>query len=244
MGSAAAIAGGSIAGSLISKEASEDAAASRRKGTQAAIRSREKMFDKQLEFLREGREQAQQRMEPFREAGVSALQQYRNILEDPSALQDSAGLQFLQQQGQQQVESSASAKGMQLSGRTLGDLQERGQNVASQYRSQILGEIGELINVGQSSAAQQATTAFRGSSQAAQAAGSQGTALANLASQRGAINAAGDIGQGRALAGGVAGVTNAISAGGGLGNLFGGETSGVGAGTTPTHQSQRLRMMG
>lgn len=246
---------GAVAGAVVSgvmaKQAADDAAESRRAGQRRALTAKERMFDRKLEFLREGREQAQERLQPFQEAGVSALQQYRNILEDPSQLAESPGLQFLQQQGQQQVESSASARGMQLSGRTLGDLQERGQNVASQYRSQILGEIGQLINVGQSAAAGQATSAMQTAGQQAQAAGQQGGALANLALQRGATNAAADIGQGRAVATGITGIADYFNQDGqdqegfGLDSLFGGQTSsGVGVGTTRTQQSQRLRMMG
>lgn len=231
-----ASAAGAIGGALIAKRATDKASRRAQRGTAAATRAQERMFDRQLEFLREGREQATERLEPFREAGVGALQQYRNLLEDPTALAEDPGLQFLQQQGQRQVESSGAARGMQLSGRQLGNLQERGQGIASQFRGQILGEIGQLINVGQSAAAGQASSAFGTGQAASGAAGQAGTNLANLASQRGMIGAAGALGQGQALATGVTGVADALGQSNfSLGNLFGGQTT--------THDAQRLRMM-
>lgn len=118
MASAVGAIGGAIIGGISSDRASKRAA----RGTRRATRAQERMFDRQLEFLREGRETARADLQPFREAGVSALGQFQEILRDPSALAEDPGLQFLQQQGQRQVESSGAARGMQLSGRTLGNL--------------------------------------------------------------------------------------------------------------------------
>lgn len=209
------------------------------KGAARAAQIRRESMDDQLEFLRESREQSRSDLQPFRQAGVGALQQYQNLLEDPSQMAESPGLQFLQSQGQRQVESSASAGGMQLSGRTLGALQQRGQNTASQYRSQILGEIGQLINVGQSAAAGQATSAMQAGQASAGAAGQAGGTLANLRMGQGNAQAAGILGQGNAEAGMIedigVGLGDAASQVD-WGNLFGGQTSEGVAGNVPMRQ--------
>lgn len=132
----------------------------------------------------------QEQVAPYQEAGLAALGRYQDILADPSALADDPALQYLQQQGSERVESSGAARGTQLSGRTLEELSRTGTSIASQYRGQILGELGNLMGMGTGLGMQQTGMAV-GASQGSTAgiAGGYGN-LADLYMQGGQVQAA------------------------------------------------------
>ena len=92
-------------------------------------------------------------------------------------------------------DGSAAARGTQLSGKTLAGLQELGQTTASQYRSQIMGELANLANLGSTSIGQ----AYGVGGQQMTNTGAAYGNLANLAQQTGQIGAAAAMGQGSSL---------------------------------------------
>lgn len=122
------------------------------------------------------------------------------------ALQNTPGYQFSLQQGLQGVENSAAARGMQLSGATLKDLNNYAQGTAQQTYGQNIGYLESLAGLGQSSSGQTASGAL------ATGAGIGGT-YGNLGAQIGSNL----IGAGNARAAGQVGGANAI--GGALGGL-------------------------
>lgn len=124
---AAAVAGagaGSIVGSIIQGNATEDAA---QKQADAANHA----SDLQYQMYQQQRTD----QEPWRQAGIGALGQ----MQDPSFqhdfsasdFQEDPGYQFRMQQGQKALEASAAARGGLLSGNTGQALTDYGQNFAS-----------------------------------------------------------------------------------------------------------------
>lgn len=141
---------------------------------------------------------------PYRTAGEQGLARYQALTTSPESLYNDPTYQAMLAQGQRAVESSAAARGTQLSGGTLAALQQMGMSTASQYRSQIMNELANLANVGQTSIGQAYGI---GGQQMQQIRGAYGN-LANLAQQTGQLQAGAALGQGAAitgLAGNVAG---------------------------------------
>ena len=66
---------------------------------------------------------------------------YKQLLDDPSKIQQTAGYQFALDQGNQAINRSAAAKGMLNSGNVLAELAKYGQGMASQNYQQQLGNI-------------------------------------------------------------------------------------------------------
>jgi hypothetical protein len=127
-------------------------------------------------------------------------------LQTPGDLTKLPGYNFQLQQGQAAVDSSGAARGMQLSSATLKDLTRFGQGLASGAYQQQLGNLGNLMNLGQNSAALSGA-----------AAQNTGTNIANLTSNLGNNIAGNQIGAGTAAAAGTVGQANAI--GGALSNI-------------------------
>lgn len=66
------------------------------------------------------------------------MQNYRSLLERPSAIQSTPGYQYALEQGNQAINRSAAAKGMLNSGNVLAELAKFGQGMASQnYQQQL-----------------------------------------------------------------------------------------------------------
>lgn len=166
---------------------------------------------------------------PYREAGERGLAQYEAYTQDPGAMYEDPAYQALLAQGTQAIEGSAAARGTQLSGRTLAGLQEMGQATASQYRSQIMGELANLANIGSTAIGQAYGIGGQQMAQTGQVYGN----LANLAQQTGQIQAGAHIGQAGALANlagtlGSAYISQPQTGSGGLRGLGGSAIGGVG----------------
>lgn len=189
LGSALAISAGlGLAGSIYgSQQASESAEAGQR---QAAALTQQQLAQQQRQY-----EELLALGQPYRAAGEEGLAQYQAYTKDPSAIYADPAYQAMLSQGTKAVEGSAAARGTQLSGRTLGALQELGMSTASQYRSQIMGELANLANIGSASIGQAYGV---GGQQMAQTAGAYGN-LATLAQQTGQIQAGAQMGQYGAL---------------------------------------------
>jgi len=169
---------GDFLGDITGANAAADAAAAGQ--AQATALTREQLAQQQAQF-----EQLLALGQPYRQAGQQGLEQYLAYTQDPTAMFEDPTYQAMLQQGTKAYEGSAAARGMQLSGRTLAGLQELGQTTASQYRSQIMGELYNLANIGSTSVGQAYGVGGQQMSQTGSAYGN----LANLAQQTGQIQA-------------------------------------------------------
>lgn len=100
-------------------------------------------------------EQMQSLADPYTamgEQGLSTLQAAQmgitSILQDPSSLFETAQFKAQEKQMQRAVETSQAAKGMQLSGATLKELQTRGQELGSSEIDRALQRQGMLASLG------------------------------------------------------------------------------------------------
>lgn len=188
MGATAAIAGVGLVTGYLETQAAQDAAEAGQ--AQAAQLTREQLAQQQRQY-----EELLALGTPYRAAGERGLAQYEAYTKEPGAIYEDPAYQAMLTQGTRAVEGSAAAKGTQLSGKTLAGLQELGMSTASQYRSQIMGELANLANIGSTAVGQAYGV---GGQQMAQTAGAYGN-LANLAQQTGQIQAAAQMGQAGAL---------------------------------------------
>lgn len=187
MGGAAVIGGIGLAGSLYGSSQAADAAAAGQ--AEAAQLTREQLAQQQRQY-----EELLALGEPYRAAGERGLAQYEAYTQDPSAMYQDPTYQAMLQQGTRSIEGSAAARGTQLSGATLAGIEDYAMSSASQYRSQIMGELANLANIGSTSVGQAYGI---GGQQMAQTGAAYGN-LANLSQQTGMIQAGSYLGQGSA----------------------------------------------
>ena len=183
--------GAASVGALVSTTASKRAVSAAEAGqTEAAGLTREQMAQQETQYrelLALG--------EPYRAAGERGLVEYERLAADPSAIYEDPTYQALVAEGGRAIESSAAARGTQLSGRTLAGLQEMGQTTAAQYRGQIMGELANLANIGSTAVGQAYGVGGAQMAQTGQAYGG----LSTLAQQTGQIQAGAEMGAGGAL---------------------------------------------
>jgi hypothetical protein len=155
---------------------------------------------------------------PYVEAGKNALAEYQKMAPyqdfGMEQFQADPGYNFRMAEGMKALERSAAARGLLQSGGTLKGIQQYGQNLASseyenafsRYLSQREARMDPyryLTGIGQAAAAGQAANV-----------GSTGAALAEIAAQRGNVNAA-------AAAGTAGAIGNAFSSiGQGVGSYY------------------------
>lgn len=136
--------------------------------------------------------------EPYRESGENALAAYNYEMgmgsrpSDYSGFQETPGFQFQMNQGQQAIDGSAAARGQVFSGATLKAQQQFGQGLANQEYGNYLNRLSGMAGAGQAAAGQQAT-----------AAGNMGVSSGNALASIGNAQAAGAIGMGNAVMGGI-----------------------------------------
>ena len=175
-----------IGGAALGIYSSKKAADAEEDAAQAASSQERAMF-----------QQTREDFAPFREAGVSALERYRQtaIEGDPSAFFQSPGYQFGLGEGQKAIERAAAARGQYFTPKTVSALGRYQQDYATKEYQNYLTNLRGIIDVGSGVTSN----------------------LANLRSQSaGRLGGyAGDIGT--AQAGGYLGAGEAIS--GGLENL-------------------------
>ncbi len=201
MGVGAAIVGGSIVGGLIQGKAAKSAAKTQAGAAQAGI-------TEQQAARAESRELAQ----PFVDIGVQAGQDIQNLLADPTAGLDQINpvVDFLRNQGFEQIQESAAAQGRLGAGGTLEDLTQFNTDLAStvvpQLQNQRFNQLFNLLSSGQSAAAGQGQQAIQ-----------SGTNIGNLLNTAGRATAGGQIGQANAITGAIQNVSGAAGA---FPNLF------------------------
>lgn len=183
----AAIAGGTIVGSLISADASGNAADAQVASANQADATQRYMFDQSAKLN-----------EPWRNAGVDALDKIRSVLGiggrkyTMDDLQQDPGYQFRFNEGQKALERSAAARGGLLSGRTGKELTRYGQEYAANEYGNIYNRLASVAGLGQASARDMGSAAMNA-----------GTNSANIAMNAGNARASGYIGQANAITGGV-----------------------------------------
>jgi len=197
---AAAVVGSALLSSRASSKAASTAASATTQAADTSAAVQREMFERQVEL-----------QEPWRQAGISALNKLAPLAEQytPFGMQQfqaDPGYAFRLSEGMKALERGAAARGNLLSGATLKGAQRFGQDLASQEymnafnryqaeRAARLGPLQSLAGVGQTSA--QAL------------AGQAGQLGANL----GQTYMAGGVGAGQARASGYLGQANALTQG-------------------------------
>ena len=152
----------------------------------------------QIALAREQFDQTREDLAPFREGGGNALAAFNyemGLGDRPDFWQGMSmtpGAQFAMQQGRDQMEAGAAARGGLFSGATLSGLERLRFGMAAQDRDGQMNRLAGMVDMGQGAAAQQAqaSNAFVG-------------AASNALANRGDAQAAGAIGVGNAFSGGM-----------------------------------------
>lgn len=197
MGTAAIVGGSAILGGVLGAKGAKDA---------AKIQSR--AADRGIDVQQQALESFEERTDPFRQIGLGAADEFQNFLADPSAgLDDIAPIvSFLRDEGFEQIQESAAARGRLGAGGTLEDLArfnlDLSSTVVPQLRQQRFNELFSTVGLGANVATGQGTaglntagniTNLLGAQGAAQAGGKQGVtsamqgALQNLSGVAGAF---------------------------------------------------------
>lgn len=188
-------------------------------GARSAARSQSRAANAQIDLNREIYNQQREDFGPYREAGYNALSQYTGMLRNPpryangpnfGGYRQDPGYLYQLREGQKAIEGSAAASGGLLSGATLRSLQDHRQGMAAQdyedyeddwwrtrgynsdQRTNYLGQLFGVAQMGQAAAGQTAA-----------AAGNMGAANGNALASLGNAQAAGAIGMGNAITGGI-----------------------------------------
>lgn len=176
-------AAGAIGGAAVSASGANKAAKKQKKAAKKAAKLQENVLKQQTELAK-----------PYVEAGKNALAEYQKMAPYQDfgmpQFQADPGYNFRMAEGLKALERSASARGLLQSGGTLKGIEQYGQNLASseyenafsRYLSQREARLDPyryLSSQGQAAAAGQAANV-----------GSSGAALADIAAQRGNIQAA------------------------------------------------------
>lgn len=193
IGTAAAIIGGSIAGSLISADAAGDAADTQAAAADRAAALQAQQFERQVQLQK-----------PWREAGERALNKLEAASEYTPFGMDQftadPGYAFRLSEGQKALDRQAAARGGLISGSALKAASRYGQEMGSQEymnafnryqteRTARLGPLQSLAGVGQTSVNQLAAAGQNYATAAGEAIGAAGQARASgYVGQANAIN--------------------------------------------------------
>jgi len=151
---AVALVGGSIGGGLISGHMQSRA-------QDKAAKSYGKSANAQTQAIMEMYYQTREDLEPYMKMGGKGLQDYYNLLtRGPGEFEKDPGYQFRLEEGEKAIDRSAAARGQFFSGKRGKALTEYAQDYASNEYDKFMGRYykkldayGNLMNVGQSSAA-------------------------------------------------------------------------------------------
>lgn len=212
-GIATAIAGAAIVGGVVQHEAAGKASRAQERSARAGI-------DEQ----RAARLSAEERLQPFTDIGLRAGEDLQSLLDNPMQQLEQINpvVDFLRNQGFEQIQESAAAGGRLGAGGTLKDLTKFNTDLTStivpQLQNQRFNQLFNVLGLGQNAASGQGTAALQ-----------TGTNISNLLGNVGNAQAQGAIGQGNAISGTFQNLTGALGA-------FGGGTPGDGL--TPVPNSQ------
>jgi len=102
--------------------------------------------------LLEAQGRAEQAYQPLYDTGAQANQQLTNLMQDPSAIQDSPAYDFRMQQGEQALQNQLAASGMSQSGAAMRRALELGQQMASQEYGNQFNRLQSVGRQGQAAA--------------------------------------------------------------------------------------------
>jgi hypothetical protein len=203
--------GSALGGAFEGKKSVGQASSAQQNSAQAGIDEQRRQFDA-----------VQRLMQPYTEAGASALAQQKALLgmgspEEQqlaiSALQSGPQFQALQQQGENAILQNASATGGLRGGNVQGALAQFRPALLSSLINQQYERLGGLSALGQNAAAGTGNAGL-----------STGTNVSNLLGRQGQAQAGGILGEQSALTGGINKAFGAVQGAGGFGQLFGGNT--------------------
>jgi hypothetical protein len=202
---------GSVAGGVISA-----------RGAKKAAKAQEKAGDKSIAFQEKALAQTRADLQPFRQAGESALPGLTSLTNDPNAqkefVTENPFFDALADEAQKRLFNNQAAKGKVGSGGTAEALQNSLLLLGPKLVQQSLDNRFRLAQLGGNAAARQGNATLQ-----------TGRDIADTTTGIGNARAAGIVGQANAIQGGIEGVTSAFS--GGIGGLGGGGTSaGIGGG--------------
>lgn len=183
-------------------------------GSNKAAKAQEKAADKAAQAQKNALAAQTELAKPYVEAGKTALAEYQKLAPYQSfgmqQFQADPGYGFRMSEGLKALERSAAARGLLQSGGTLKDITRFGQNLASaEYENAFSRYLSErearmdpyryLTGVGQAAAAGQAANV-----------GTTGAALADIAAQRGNVQAAQAMGTASAIGNAIGSVGQAV----------------------------------
>lgn len=167
---------GGITGSNAAADSAGDAAATQAASSQAAIDEQKRQFDKLVEIL-----------SPYVKTGTSALTAQGDLLglngagqqqTAISGIQNSPYFQAVSQQGENAILQNASATGGLRGGNTQSALAQFRPQLLNQLIQQQYGNLGGLTQIGQASAAGQASAGMQSASNIGSLLQQQGAAIA------------------------------------------------------------------
>lgn len=167
---------GGITGSTAAAEGAEDAAATQASAAQAGVDEQKRQFDKVVELL-----------SPFVKAGTGAIGQQQALLgllgpdSQRSAIagfEQSPYFQSVAQQGENAILQNASATGGLRGGNVQGALAQFRPQLLDQLIQRQYANLGGLTQIGQASAANQASAGINTGANVANLLGQQGAAIA------------------------------------------------------------------
>lgn len=183
-------------------------------GSNKAAKAQEKAADKAAQAQKNALAAQAELTKPYVEAGKTAITEYQKMAPYQSfgmkQFQADPGYGFRMSEGLKALERSASARGLLQSGGTLKDITRFGQNLASaEYENAFSRYLSErearmdpyryLTGIGQAAAAGQAANV-----------GSTGAALADIAAQRGNVQAAQAMGTAGAIGNAIGSIGQAV----------------------------------
>jgi len=186
-------AGASILGGVLGRNDANDAADAQKDAAKTAAASQERMFERSLDFR-----------EPYRNAGIPAIQSLSNILgltpgteaynrEAMADFRRNPAYRFAFKEGQRALDSSAAARGMLYSGPQAEALTKLGNNLGNQQIENYMARLFALAGIGGNAASGAASDAMQ-----------TGTQQANYDLAGGEAKASGIIGGGNVFNAGLA----------------------------------------
>jgi len=215
-GVATAVVGSALISGVVAHKAAGDAADAQTEAAQLGIGEQQA-----------AREQAQAAAQPFVDIGLSAGDKLQSLISDPTQQLSEINpvVDFLRNQGFEQIQESAAAQGRLGAGGTLKDLTQFNTDLTStivpQLQNQRFNQLFNVLGLGQNAAAGQGSAALQ-----------TGTNISNLLGNVGAAQAGQQIGQANAITGGL---QNLAAGAGAFPGLF---ASAPGSGYTPAPNSQ------
>jgi hypothetical protein len=195
-GIATAIVATAVVGGAVSSRAAD-------KATDAQERANAQGIDAQTL----ARESFEKRTEPFRQVGLEASEQLQSFLQDPSQQLEEINpvVDFLRQQGFEQIQESAAAQGRLGAGGTLRDLTQFNTDltstIAPQLQNQRFNQLFNTASLGANVAAGQGTAGLQTASN-----------ITNLLGNTGQAQAQGEINRSNAITGTLQNLSGAAGA--------------------------------